>query len=245
MPHFFVPPENVREGRFVLEKDEAQHVALVLRKKAGDEIQLFDGKGHGYRGRIESVSTSRVEGRVLAAQPQEERPPLALRLFQGLPKGDKFDWILEKMTELGASEIVPVYTERGEVRVPPQKLADRVKRWEKIVLAAAKQSGRSHLPRVSAPVSLVQALSSCGADSLTLFPWEGEGHLSLKQALASRKAGTRTVNVFIGPEGGFAPSEADLARKSGALSVTLGPVILRTETAGLFVASVLLYEWEA
>lgn len=240
MPHFFVPPDNVRGGRFFLAPDESRHLAVVLRKRSGQEVLLFDGEGKAFRALLESVSAEKVAGKILS----EERPPAApfrLRLFQGFPKGDKFDWVLEKMTELGAAEIVPVYTERTVARVPQEKVDARLKRWRKIVLSSAKQCGRAEVPVVQPPVTWPEAFGLVGQDDLTLLPWEGEETRQLKQVLEGKPA--KVVNVLIGPEGGLTPEEVELAKKRGAVTVSLGPAILRTETAGLFVASALLYEW--
>jgi 16S rRNA (uracil1498-N3)-methyltransferase len=243
MPHFYVPPEAVQGERFVLEKEESRHLAKVLRKKPGDPVTLFDGQGRSYEGRIEKVFLDRVQGRILSQGPASD-VPWNLRLFQGFPKGDKFDWLLEKMTELGASEIIPVYTERSVPRIPAERLAGRMKRWKKILLAAAKQSGRMRVPGVSLPLPFAEALGLCGHDALILLPWEEEVGTSLQKVLRSvSRAPGKEINVLIGPEGGFSSGEVQLARGKGAVPVSLGPLTLRTETAGLAVAAALLYEW--
>ncbi|HRY29222.1 MAG TPA: 16S rRNA (uracil(1498)-N(3))-methyltransferase [Elusimicrobiota bacterium] len=242
MPHFFVPPDQIRENRFFLSEGESRHLSQVLRKAPGDELQLFDGQGGLYRGVIEKVSAGRVEGRLETLSPAVKRP-YALRLFQGLPKGDKFEWILEKMTELGAAEIVPVHTERCVAHLSSEKAPARLERWKKIVLSAAKQSGQPQVPEVRPPMSFREALARAGRNGLTLVPWESETDMGLKKVLREQRGRAESVNVFIGPEGGFTADEVSLALQGGAVSVTLGPAILRTETAGLFVASALLYEW--
>jgi len=243
MPHFYVSPGSIQGDRFSLKKDEAHHLATVLRKTAGDEIDLFDGAGNAYRARLESVAPGAVAGRILS---RLQAPGLAVRarLFQGLPKGDKMEWILEKAAELGAAELVPVLTERSVGKIPNDRLPLRLARWDKILRAAAKQCGRATLPELRPPQSLEDALGLCAADDLTLIPWEAERALSLKRLLAGRApTPPKTVNIFIGPEGGFSPKEVDAAKQAGAQAVTLGPLILRTETAGLFVLSVLWHEF--
>jgi 16S rRNA (uracil1498-N3)-methyltransferase len=240
MPHFFVPPENIRDTRFTLPAEESRHLATVLRKKRGEEILIFDGAGRNWRARVESVSPERVDGVILAEEPFVT-VPWTLRLFQGLPKGDKFDWILEKLTELGAAEIIPLHTERSVPRLSAEKLPARVRRWEKIVLSAAKQSGQSRVPKVRAPVDFAEALQLLPPGSLTLLPWEGEENVTLKQALRGNNP-SAVINIFIGPEGGFSPAEVRLAQGRGAVPVTFGRLIMRTETAALFAASALLYE---
>ncbi len=243
MPHFFVPPEAVQDEKFTLAADESRHLAKVLRKKPGDEVNLFDGQGRLYRARIDVVGEGSVTGRILSAETQPALD-LTMRLFQGLPKGDKFDWILEKMTELGAAEIVPMHVERCVAHLAKEKIPARLERWKKILLSASKQSGRASVPSVRAPVTLDEALALCGKNDLTLFPWEGEKNVSLREILQSRLKDSRgkTINIFIGPEGGFSMDEVARAQTAGAVTVSLGPAILRTETAGLFVASALVYE---
>jgi 16S rRNA (uracil1498-N3)-methyltransferase len=242
MPHFFVSPSAVRDGRFALGPEESRHVAVVLRKKPGDEVSLFDGEGGVYRAVLESVAVGAVGGRILSRR-VEGPEPYRLRLFQGLPKGDKFDWIVQKATELGAAEIVPVVLARSVSRPPADRVAAKQKRWRKIAAAAAEQSGRSRVPEVRTVTPFTEALKMCGAEDLTILPWEGEETVSLRQVLTPPGRARPSVNVFIGPEGGLTPAEVDAARRAGAVSVSLGPAILRTETAGLYVASVIQYEW--
>lgn len=243
MPHFYVAPEAVRDGRIVLGEDETRHLTTVLRKKPGDEIELFNGLGGIYKAVLESVVDGRLTGRILSTSEVKDLP-VALRLFQGLPKGDKFEWVLEKMTELGAREIVPLLTERGVAKVPAERSDAKLKKWEKIVLAAAKQCGRARVPRVIQPLSLAHALDRLSPSELSLIPWEGEKKAGLKSVLQGnfKRGLPKAMNVFIGPEGGFAPREVEQARARGALPVTLGSQILRTETAGLYVASAIHYE---
>jgi 16S rRNA (uracil1498-N3)-methyltransferase len=244
MPHFYVPPENIRGDRFVLAEEESRHVTTVLRKVPGDELRLFDGRGGSFQARIESVAEGRVAGRLMPlASAPETVPPV--RLFQGLPKGPKFDWILEKAAELGVAEVVPMATDRSVARVPADRVQDRLRRWNKVLQAAAKQSGRTILPRVQAPLRFDEALTRCaGLGSLTVIPWEGEKDQTLPAVLRQRLAGTPPgpINVFIGPEGGFTFEEVNRARAHGAVPVTLGSRILRTETAAVFVLSAISYE---
>lgn len=244
MPHFFVSPENLEAGRFVLAPEESGHLVRVLRKKVGDEVQLFDGVDRSYRGVLDSVTPERVSGRVLA-ELAPVKAPYFLRLFQGVPKGDTFEWIIEKATELGVAEIVPLLTVRSVARVPAARATAKQARWEKIARAAAAQCGRADVPKILAPLEFDQALARVTPAELWLIPWEGEETKTLKSALvAIDKSGRMPArtNVMIGAEGGFDPAEVDRARARGVIPVTLGPRILRTETAGIFVASSLLYE---
>ncbi len=246
MPHHFVPPEQIKAGRFWLSPDESRHVAVVLRHKSGDEIDLFDGENNAYRGVLESVGPERVEGRVAARAPGAVKP-YRLRLAQALPKGDKMEWILEKGTELGVDAFAPTTTERSVGRVPADRLEARLERWKKIVTAAARQCGRADVPSVDAPVGLDRALAAAAPGDLVLVPWESAAGTTLKGALGAWRqkgpTGGATIHVIIGPEGGLSPNEVERAAARGAVPLTLGPRILRTETAGLAVAAGLLYEY--
>ncbi len=244
MPHFFVPPQNISEGRFWIGPEGSNHLTRVLRKRVGDEVAIFDGADRAWRGVIDKVTPQRVEGKLLADDPSVPEA-YAFRLFQGFPKGDKLDWILEKGTELGVTAFIPMDTDRAVGRLPPDRAKARLARWEKIVRVASQQCGRRRLPGVSAPVSLAEAMKKIGPGDWTFIPWESETGTPLKKALADfrrRAAGPPTINVMIGPEGGFAPAEVEKAKVAGAVPVTLGPRILRTETAGLYAASTILYE---
>lgn len=242
MPHFFVSPKHISDGTFYLDPDESAHLARVLRKKPGDEVRLFDGVDRSFRAVLEEVRPERVAGRILA----ETAPlpsPYFLRLFQAIPKGDTFEWIIEKATELGVSEIVPMHTRRTVAKIPASREGAKHKRWEKVARAAAAQCGRADIPLISAPLDFDRALGRLGMGEVTLLAWEGEKTKTLKSLLpAIEKGGRRPANVMIGPEGGFDLSEVERARAHGVVPVTLGPRILRTETAGIFVASALLYE---
>lgn len=247
MPHFYLPPDHVRGDTFWLAPEESAHVARVLRKRPGDTLSLFDGKDRAWSGVLERVNPERVEGRLTALPPPPPSPYL-LRLWQGLPKGDAWEWVLEKGAELGVSEFVPVLTERTVGKIPTDRVAARRARWEKILRAASEQCGRVDIPRVENPVTFSSLLARFRPPEWTILPWEGETAVSLKAALAQRRRESPsekpTINVMIGPEGGFAPREVEQARAAGAQVVTLGPRILRTETAGLAVAAALSYEFD-
>jgi 16S rRNA (uracil1498-N3)-methyltransferase len=243
VPHFFVSPQSVRDGAFVLAPEESAHLARVLRKKPGEEIGLFDGVNRSYRGTLTVVTPEKVEGKILcevAAVP----PPYFLRLYQAVPKGDAFEWIVEKATELGVSEIVAFHTRRNVARVSLGRADAKRARWEKIARAASAQCGRADTPAVSGPLEFDAVLARVHAGEVWAIPWEGAFGKTLKSVFSTVDRGGRppVVNVMIGPEGGFDPGEVDRACARGVIPVTLGPRILRTETAGVFVVSALLYE---
>jgi 16S rRNA (uracil1498-N3)-methyltransferase len=175
---------------------------------------------------------------VLASREPPGEPDVRLVLYQALIKGQRFDWVLEKGTEVGVSSFVPVVSSRSVVR-PAEASASRLERWQRIVTEAAEQSGRSRLPQVSPPVTFADALAS--APGLRLLPWEGEHDITLREALTA-EGPPEAVSLFIGPEGGFPTEEVEMARQQGVRTVSLGPRILRAETAGIVAAALVLHE---
>ncbi len=260
MPHFFVDPRNITDGRFVLAADESAHLARVLRKKSGDAVRLFDGVDRSYDGVLDEVTPGRVAGRIVAQRVSVSAGPF-VRLFQAIPKGDTFEWILEKAVELGVGEVVAFHARRNVARVPPERAAAKRARWEKIVRAASAQCGRADVPAVAGPLEFDEVLDRFGPADASFLAWEGEEVVSFKAGLARRGLGGKAsqggaydeasakqegnrmiVNIVVGPEGGFTTEEVGRARARGGATVSLGPRVLRTETAGLFMASALLYE---
>jgi 16S rRNA (uracil1498-N3)-methyltransferase len=233
---FFV--ERVEGDRVLLGKDDSHHLLRVMRAEPGEPFAVLAG-GMQYECRLTGVAGGLAEGEVLSGRPAAGEPPVRVTLFQGLAKGDKLEAVIQHGTEVGITEFVPVATSRSVVKLEPKKAADRVERWQRIAREAAEQSRRGAVPRVAPVVSWKEAVAGCGQFDLAVVPWE-EGGEPLREALASRP-GARTVAVFIGPEGGLSPEEVELARKQGARAVTLGPRILRTETAGLAAAVAILY----
>jgi 16S rRNA (uracil1498-N3)-methyltransferase len=233
---FFIPPEQIDNDTFILTGSEARHAALVLRKKIGDTIDLFDGKDLSYTGRIRSVSADRVEGMILEKQAAVRTSGGELILYQALIKGPKWDWLVEKACEIGVHRLVPLMTARTIVK-PSHEAA--FERWKRIALAAAKQCGRSDVMEIAEPEPFSKAIASLPKDGLALIPWEKEATKTIRQALLSP---SQAIALFIGPEGGWDPQEVDLAVRHGVVAVTLGPTLLRAETAGLVAAALALAE---
>ena len=231
---FFVPPEQIAHNRFTLLGSEARHAAVVLRKKPGDLIDLFDGKDLSYQGRIDAVSPERVEG-LLLKETKGTSPAVELILCQALIKGPKWDWLLEKACEIGVSKMVPLVTARTVVK-PSKGTAGE--RWKRIALAASKQSGRNHVMEIAAPQTLAEALKNLPKDTLAILPWEKETDNSIRHAMTS----SPKVAIFVGPEGGWEAGEVELAVRHGAIPVRLGPTLLRSETAGLVASALVLAE---
>jgi 16S rRNA (uracil1498-N3)-methyltransferase len=254
MPRFFIsqslPPEV---AEYEIQGEDARHISTVLRMAAGDPLTLCDGQRLDYSCRIQSISKAGVQVQILGRSPSQTESPLEIRIFQGLPKSDKIDEIIQKSVELGAARITPVSCERCVARVEPRGADRKVERWKKIAEAAAKQSGRGQLPTVDWPVTFKVALADACTADLALMAWEGERDQSLKavltaeaerlQALAAE--GRRpTVAVLVGPEGGFAPNEVARASQAGLHLVTIGRRILRTETAAPAVLAMLGYQFD-
>lgn len=236
MPHFFVPPENITDNRFVIRGEEARHLITVRRCAAGDEIDIFDGTGRSYRGRVEFVSKDDIAGSILA-EAEGVKSAAEINLFQSVPKGERFDWLIEKAAELGVASITPLVSERSVVR---DFSAAKAARWERLALAACKQCGRSTLLKMNEPAALGNIKDRLAPGTLTIIPWESEEEKTVGEYFGGDER-PRTVNIIIGPEGGFSAHEIGIAKAAGALPVTLGPRILRVETAAL-VAVVLVMQ---
>lgn len=238
---FYVPGRFRERQTVVIEGREARHIGQVLRMKPGDILLLLDGLGSEYQGEIKEVSAGRVIVTVLAREESSPEPPVRVVLAQGIPRGDKLEFIIQKGTELGLARLVPLLTPRSVVRPDREWEKNRAARWERVAAEAAKQCRRSVLPKIDSVHSLEQALRMIPQSALAIIPWEGEGEVWLKDLLRGERASE--VWVFIGPEGGWEQREVELAREAGVIPVTLGPRILRTETAALTLLSILMYEW--
>ncbi len=240
MPRFLVLPSAIRGKSFVLSGSEAHHALHVLRKKAGDEIDLFDGLDTSYRGRIDTTEAGEIHGTLLENLPSETLP-IQITLYQALSRGSKWEWMLEKVGELGVARVVPLFSRRTLIKLDAAQVSDKVERWNRIALAASKQSGRSDVMNVETPQTFSQALEGSLTVALRLIPWEKENDRSIHAAAQGFK-GT-AVHVFIGPEGGWDPIEIEQAQRAQLLPVKLGPTLLRTETAGLVAATLVLREF--
>lgn len=214
--------------------DQARHLATVLRLRAGDRITVFDGTGSEHVAELETVTPTKTVARIFETH-RGRSPALHLALLQGVPKGAKMDVIVRMGTEVGVTEFVPFTSARTVAGG-----AGRVARWHRIAVEAAKQSRRSDVPVVHAPVPLAEALDQVAGYDLVLLLWEGEQSRTIAQALAT--AAARRVAVVVGPEGGFATDEVAQAIARGAVPVTVGPLILRTETGGIVALAMVLYE---
>lgn len=233
MPRFFI--DGTADGRAYIAGADALHIAKALRMRPGEALTLCDGKGTDFDGVLETVTDRQVTVRITASRPSQAEPTLAVTLYQGLPKGDKMDWIVQKAVELGVTAVVPVATRRSVARLEG-KADKKQERWQRIAAEAAGQCGRGMLPSVERPLSWSQALSCLSGEPALVF-YEGGGR-PLRELVTPS---TRRLSVFVGPEGGFDPEEIDAIRRQGGGVATLGPRILRCETAPLAALTLLMH----
>lgn len=243
MHRFFVPPEWLHGERVLLTGPISHQLTRVLRMRPGDHVVLLDNSGWAYEVELEALTSEQVVAHVVATSQPETEPRVRAVLYQALPKAKKFELALQKGTELGISAFVPLITRhclwKGPDRVDDRKMA----RWQRIVTEAAEQSGRARLPQVLPATPLAEVCQApIPADVLALMACAGSEARPLGDVLDSLGSpAPREVHLLVGPEGGFAPSEVELARQAGIVSVSLGPRVLRTETAGLVGFSIILY----
>ena len=245
MHHFFVEPSKIQGNHIFIDGPDVNHIRNVLRMNPGEEVNVTDGSGEKvYRCAIAAIGEDTVELNIMWAQEKGMELPSKIYLFQGLPKSDKMELIIQKAVELGVYEIIPMATARAVVKLDQKKAAAKVKRWQAISESAAKQSKRLLIPEVKEPVKFSEALKLASDLDVRLIPYElAEGMDGTRQIIQSVKPG-QSVAVFIGPDGGFEEAEVELAKEAGFQAITLGRRILRTETAGMTVLSILMYQLE-
>lgn len=239
-PRFFISSDQVTGSSISITGEDLRHAAIVLRMKTGDELLLCDGHGSEYRAKIQAIDRSEIRTEIVS-RAKRELPSPRILLGQGIPKSDKMDLIVQKATELGVGSVVPLVTERTIVKIKDE--TKRIGRWQKICREAAMQSSRPDIPKIEPVLAFPSYINSIQPDSdtLLLLPWE-EGTEPIKNVLRGR-SGVKRVIVLIGPEGGFSEKEAAAAKEKGFNAVSLGPNILRTETAAIAVLSMIGYEY--
>lgn len=242
MPRFFINSKDIFDDNINIKGDDYNHIKKVLRLKCGEIVTLSDGVGNEYEAKIEEFGDGFVHSKIIKSYKNSTEPPIKITLYQGLPKADKMDFIIQKSVELGITRIVPVLTERTIVKLGNEKDASKkCERWNRISQEAAKQSNRGIIPEIEIPITFKEAVKQAKDYALSLIPYEKEANNSLKQILRS-VSDIKEASVFVGPEGGFTEQEIEEAVSFGINSITLGPRILRTETAGIAVLSILMYE---
>ncbi|HJV65330.1 MAG TPA: 16S rRNA (uracil(1498)-N(3))-methyltransferase [Geomonas sp.] len=243
MRNFFLGDNEVLGDLVTVTGELYRHMARVLRLKEGSEVGLTEEGGRRLRGVIEEVGAKSLTVRVTGEEtaPEEEKG-LRVTLYQGMPKGEKLDLILQKCTELGISEVVTFEGERSVVKLSGERSASRLGRYQKIVQEAARQSGRLSAPAVSIGGTLEQVVREAD-QTLKILLWEDELKNGLRAVLESHSQAPESVAIVVGPEGGLSAREVERAIQSGFTPVTLGRRILRTETAGLAILSILQFYW--
>lgn len=245
MQQFFADPSMIREGRVCLEGPDVNHMKNVLRMKQGEDVRINDGCGRTWLCSIQSYEGKTAVLDILKELDADTELPARIWLFQGLPKGDKMELIVQKAVELGAYAVVPFSAKRSVVRLDQKKAEKKRERWQAVAKGAAEQSGRGIIPEVHPLKSFNEALDMAADLDVTLIPYEREeGMDGMIRAVRKIRPG-QSAGIFIGPEGGFEEEEVEQAKRAGAHAVTLGKRILRTETAGLTALSILMYHLES
>lgn len=245
MHHFFVDKKQISEMTIRITGSDVNHIANVLRMKIGEKLLISDQVEKDYLCEIETIESDQVWARIIEVQDGQTELPARIYLFQGLPKSDKMELIIQKAVELGVYQIIPVTTKRTIVKLDAKKEENKRKRWNHISESAAKQSKRLLIPEVTKTMSLPEAYEYSQQFSINFIPYEEETDMkATKERLNQVKAGMQ-IGIFIGPEGGFDRQEILAAKESGILPITLGKRILRTETAGLTILSILMFLLES
>ena len=244
MYQFFVEPNqiNLQDKKVIILGSDVNHIKNVLRMKPGEELSVSNGQdGREYRCGIVELSEECVICELRFIKEDNVELPSGIYLFQGLPKSDKMEWIIQKAVELGVREVIPVATKRCVVKLDEKKAASKTARWQGIAEAAAKQSKRGIVPTVSNVMGFREAIQKASDMDVRLIPYElAEGMERTREIFEALQPG-QDVAIFIGPEGGFEESEIQYARENGVEPITLGKRILRTETAGMTVLAWLGY----
>lgn len=251
MSRYFVGIDSIdiENNSIIIAGEDVKHIRNVLRNKPGDMLILSDGIRYDYEVIIETIEKETVYTKIVNKYENKTEPPVNITLLQGIPKADKMEYIIQKCVELGVNTIVPVLTARSVVRLTdPKDVKAKTIRWSRIAQEAAKQCDRGIIPTVTAPVKFDEALELACDSQLKLLPYEEETEGSLRDIFKAFREQNcdmeqkPSIVLFIGPEGGFAAEEVERASSKGFNCVTLGPRILRTETAGIAVISVIMYE---
>ncbi|MCF2682976.1 16S rRNA (uracil(1498)-N(3))-methyltransferase [Faecalicatena contorta] len=244
MQHFFVTPDQVKEERVYIEGSDVNHMKNVLRMRVGEEVMISDGNNRTYRCAVQEYGEDITILKILERGLVDTELPSRIYLFQGLPKQDKMELIVQKAVELGVYQVIPVATKRCVVKLDEKKAAKKVERWQQIAESAAKQAGRGYIPEVHSVMNYRKALEYAGKLDVVLIPYElADGMQETKRIIDTIRPG-QSIGIFIGPEGGFEQEEVERAIDCGARVITLGRRILRTETAGLTTLSVLMFHLE-
>lgn len=245
MFHFFVEPSQINDKTVIITGGDVNHIKNVLRMKVGEEVAVSNGvDGKEYRCGIAAFEEDRVVLELRFVKEDGLELPSRVHLYQGLPKADKMELIIQKAVELGVYEIIPVETKRAVVKLDAKKAKQKTERWQAIAEAAAKQSKRRIIPTVREPIPFWKAVEEASSMEVKLIPYELAEGMDRTRERIENLPENADIAVFIGPEGGFDEKEIELAMQNGIEAITLGKRILRTETAGFTVMAWIMYQLE-
>lgn len=243
MARFFVDSTGISKDYINIEGPDVNHIKNVLRLQEGNEIVICDGEGNDFSTIIESINDKNIKAKIESIKKAETEPNLKVTLFQGLPKGDKMEYIIQKCVELGIDEIVPVVTSRAVVKLSDEKkMKKKIERWQKISESASKQSRRGRIPSISNALSYAEAIKEASSMDMKFIAYENENEVTLKQVLTTDE-NIKTLGFYVGPEGGFTEEEVSKAVEAGIKPITLGKRILRTETASISLTAMVMYHY--
>lgn len=243
--HFFVNSSQIREETISIIGSDVNHIKNVLRMKIGEEVLVSNGEDKQYLCKLSQMDKEEILAEILGEDESGAELPAKIYLFQGLPKSDKMELIIQKAVELGVYEIIPVATKRAVVKLDEKKEANKIKRWSLIAESAAKQAGRVMIPQVKNVMTLKEAIDYGKHFDYNLIPYELSRGMTQTKELIKAIKGKSSIGIFIGPEGGFDEKEIDYAKENGWIPISLGKRILRTETAGLAILSILMFQLES
>ena len=245
MYRFYVEPDQTGDKEIKITGPDFNHIKNVLRMKIGEKLIICNGQGKDFYCIIKEEADGAIISEVLKIQETDTELDGRIYLFQGVPKKDKMELIIQKAVELGVYEIIPVMTRRTVVKLEDRKKEQKkLERWQAIAASAAKQSNRGIIPRISDTMSFQEALAYAGSMDCKVIPYENAGDITKTRSIIQKISVTQTIGIFIGPEGGFEEEEVKQASDMGVLPITLGRRILRTETAGLAVLSMIMLQME-
>lgn len=244
MYRFFVEPSQIGEKKITIIGSDVNHIKNVLRMKCGEKIAISDGQEQEYYCIIEKLEDEQIIATIEEIAMDRKELPVRITLFQGIPKSDKLELIIQKAVELGVCEIVPVAMKRSVAKIDSKKVDKKVERFNAIALSAAKQAKRNVIPTVTMPMSWKEAVIYGKTMDACLVPYEDARGMAHTKEVIRNLHGVKSIALYIGPEGGFDDDEITQAKEEGFQVITLGKRILRTETAGLAALSIFMYELE-
>ena len=242
MDRFFTPKNNINleQNTCIIEGEDVKHISRVLRCRENDKLEVCDMDNNEYICEIKEINKDNILLDIIEKVNIKRESNLKVKLYQGMPKGTKMELILQKLTEIGVDEIVLVQAKRSVTKIDNKKEDKKIERWERIIYEAAKQSKRAKIPKLTGVLTFKEALADMQNNDLNICPYENERTISIKEAIKDSSA--NTIGIFVGPEGGFEEEEIEKIQEIDGKVVSLGPRILRTETASVVASSIVLYE---